>query len=113
MILGIIFFAVAAKKTLEHATDPLSEAGRWALGLGVAVYLMGLVLGRYRAIREVAWERAIGAVAALVVVLVLRDLDATALLAVVVLLLVGVLALETARLRDVRSELHTRTGPPG
>ncbi len=34
VVLGIIFYAVAAKKTLEHPLDPLSEAGRWALGLG-------------------------------------------------------------------------------
>ena len=39
IVLGIIFYAVAAKKTLEHPLDPLSEAGRWALGLGVAVFL--------------------------------------------------------------------------
>jgi low temperature requirement protein LtrA len=114
MILGIIFFAVAAKKTLEHPTEPLSEAGRWALGLGVAVYLTGFVLGRYRAIREVAWERAIGAVVALVTVVAGQDLDAAALLAAVVVVLIAVLAAETARLREVRSELHTGTGsPPG
>ena len=39
VVLGIIFYAVAAKKTLEHPLDPLSEAGRWALGLGVAIFL--------------------------------------------------------------------------
>ena len=107
IILGIIFFAVAAKKTLEHPTGALSEPGRWALGLGLAFYLGGLVLGRYRAIRVVAWERAIGAVAAIVAVQTLDGLDATALLAVVIGILLVVLTLEAARLRDIRAELHS------
>ncbi|HET8968939.1 MAG TPA: low temperature requirement protein A, partial [Gaiellaceae bacterium] len=57
IVLGIIFYAVAAKKTLEHPLDPLSEAGRWALGLGVAIYLCGFALMRFRVIRRIAWER--------------------------------------------------------
>ena len=32
IVLGIIFYAVAAKKTLEHPLDPLAKSGRWALG---------------------------------------------------------------------------------
>ena len=56
VVLGIILHAVAAKKTLEHPSDPLSDAGRWALGLGFAFFLLGLALARL-ALRRVSWER--------------------------------------------------------
>ena len=56
IVLGIIFFAVAAKKTLEHPLDPLSKAGRWALGLGIALFFAGFV-SSLPTIRSVAWER--------------------------------------------------------
>ena len=104
-MLGIIFFAVAAKKALAGPGAPLSAAGRWALGLGVALYLSGFVLGRYRSTRRVAWERGAGAAAALVAVLILGGLDAVALVAVVVGVLALAVALEAARLRAGRARL--------
>ena len=106
IVLGIIFIAVASKKTLEHPAEPLSEAGRWALGLGVALYLLGFALGRFRAIRRIAWERLLGGAAALVCALALDDVDAVAVLAVVVVILVAVTALEALRLREVRAVLR-------
>jgi low temperature requirement protein LtrA len=56
IVLGIIFFAVAAKKALADPAGPLSDAGRWTLGLGIAIYLAGFILQRYRAVRQIAWE---------------------------------------------------------
>jgi low temperature requirement protein LtrA len=102
LVLGIIFYAVAAKKTLAHPLEPLSPAGRWALGVAVAAYLSSFVLQRYRAVRIVAWERIAGAAAALVCSVVLERLDAVLLLGVMLLLLVAVIAVETFRLREVR-----------
>jgi len=64
IVLGIILYAVAAKKTLEHPHDPLSAAGRWALGLGLALFLLAFALMRYRVVRRIAWERIGAAVAA-------------------------------------------------
>jgi low temperature requirement protein LtrA len=104
-VVGIIFIAVAAKKTLEHPGDPLSAAGRWALGIGAAVYLSGSVLGRLRAIRSVAWERAIGAAAALAAVALLTGLAAVAPLAVVTGTLLAVVVAESLRLRELRRSL--------
>ena len=76
VVLGIILYAVAAKKTLEHPLDPLSEAGRWALGLGVAIFLVGFALMRFRVVRRVAWERLAAAALALVIAVVLDGADA-------------------------------------
>jgi low temperature requirement protein LtrA len=105
-VLGVIFYAVGGEKTLEHPGDPLSTAGRWALGLGIALTLVGIAAVRYRAIRRVAWERLAGAVVVLAAVVVLRELDAVWLAAVAVAILLATLAVETARLRESRTALH-------
>ena len=105
IVLGIIFLAVAAKKTLGAPGESLPEGGRATLALGFSLFLLGLVLTRYRVIRRLAWER-IGAVLAVVAaVLLLQDADALALLAFTVLALVAALAVETFRLRSVRAGL--------
>jgi low temperature requirement protein LtrA len=106
VVLGIIFYAVAAKKTLEHPSDPLSDAGRWALGLGFGFFLLGLVLARLRAIRRVAWERVGAAGLALVVAVALDRTDAIVTLSVVTGILVGFIAVETARLREIRASVR-------
>ena len=103
VVLGIIFYAVAAKKTLEHPVDPLSDAGRWALGLGVAIFLCSFALMRYRVIRRVAWERLTAAGVALVVAVALDRVDAIVTLGVVILVLVLSIVVETARLHDLRA----------
>ena len=106
VVLGIIFYAVAAKKTLEHPLDPLSEAGRWALGLGVAIFLSGFALMRFRVIRRIAWERLAAAAVALVLAVTLDGADAIVTLAVVILVLLLSVAVETARLRELRAQIH-------
>ena len=103
LVLGIIFLAVAAKKTVGAPTEPLSDGGRAALALGLTLFLLGFVLSRYRVIRRIAWER-IGAAAAVVaIVLLLDDADALLLLALAVVALVTALAIERFRLSGLRS----------
>ena len=106
IVLGIIFYAVAAKKTLEHPLDPLSEAGRWALGLGIAVFLCGFALMRFRVVRRVAWERVAAACVALVLAVGLDGTDALVTLGVVIGVLVLSVVVETARLHDFRAALR-------
>ncbi len=106
VVLGIILYAVAAKKTLEHPLDPLSEAGRWALGLGVAVFLVGFALMRFRVVRRVAWERLAAAALALVLAVALDGTDAVVTLGLVIAVLVLSVAVETARLRELRAALR-------
>ena len=108
VVLGIIFYAVAAKKTLEHPLDPLSEAGRWALGLGIALFLCSFALMRFRVIRRVAWERLAAAALALAIAVLLDGLDAIVTLGVVIAVLVVSVVLETARLSEIRAGLRGR-----
>ncbi|MGH3066364.1 MAG: low temperature requirement protein A [Gaiellaceae bacterium] len=108
VVLGIIFYAVAAKKTLEHPLDPLPEAGRWALGLGIATFLVGLALTRWRMIDRIAWERVAGAALALAVAVVLDGVDAIVVVGVVVAITAACVFFETARLHEFRAEMRAR-----
>jgi low temperature requirement protein LtrA len=109
IVLGIIFFAVAAKKTVAEPLEPLSGAGRFALGVGIALFLIGFALGRYRVIQHVAYERVAAALAAIAAVIAFPNLDGLALMAIVVGLLVVGLAWEAVHLRTFRAEV--RAGP--
>jgi low temperature requirement protein LtrA len=106
LVLGIIFYAVAAKKALAHPNDPLSDAGRWALGVGAAVYLSSFVLQRYRAIRRVAWERVAAGLAAVAAVAVLDELAAVALMAVVIGVVAAGIVAEALRVRELRARVR-------
>jgi low temperature requirement protein LtrA len=106
VVLGIIFYAVAAKKTLEHPLDPLPEAGRWALGLGIAFFLAAFALMRFRVVRRIAWERLGAAGAALVVSALLDGTDALVSLAVIIAILVVSIGVEAMRLRELRAQLR-------
>jgi low temperature requirement protein LtrA len=109
MVLGIILFAVAAKKTVASPTEPLSGGGRFALAGGIATFLIGFALTRYRIARHVAYERVAAALLGIAAVLLFPDIDGLALMAIVVGLLVAGLAWESVHLRAFRAEV--RAGP--
>jgi low temperature requirement protein LtrA len=106
IVLGIIFLAVAAKKTLAAPTEPLSDGGRAALALGMGLFVLGFVLIRLRVIRRIAWERIAAAVVVGGAVLLLDETDALVLLTLAVFALVVALAVEAFRLRDIRAGLR-------
>ena len=106
IVAGIILFAVAAKKTVAHPDEALSGAGRFALGAGIAIYLLGFVLARYRSIRRVACERVLGAAAAVLVVVWLDAVAAAVVMTAAVALLALALAVEAARLREMRASVR-------
>jgi low temperature requirement protein LtrA len=108
VVLGIILYAVAAKKTLEHPLDPLSEAGRWALGLGIAFFLGGFALMRLRVVHRVAWERIAAAAVSIVIAVALDGTDAIVTLGIVILVLLLSVAVETARLHELRAALRAQ-----
>jgi low temperature requirement protein LtrA len=97
MVLGIVFLAVAGEKTIAAPAEPLSEGGRAVLAVGYALFVLGGSLARLRVIRRVAWERIFAALAVIVTVLLLGDVDSLVLLTVSVLMLAGALAAESLR----------------
>ena len=106
IVAGIILFAVAGKQTVAHPGEPLGGAGRFSLGAGIALFLLGFVLARYRAIRRIAWERVGAGAAILAVALAVDGLAGAPLMGVAVGLLVLALAIEAVRLREVRSSVR-------
>jgi low temperature requirement protein LtrA len=106
LVLGIVLVAVASKKVLTKPADPLSSAGRWALGLGLGLFLAGFVAMRLRVIRTIAWERVGAIVGVVAVLLVLREADAVVTLAACVGVIGAMLAVEAVTLRDVRASLR-------
>ena len=106
IVLGIIFLAVAAKKTLTAPSEPLSDGARAALALGMGLFVLGFVLIRLRVIRRLAWERIAGALGVVVVVIVFEDADALVLLTLSVAALAGSLAVEAVRLREARRQFR-------
>jgi low temperature requirement protein LtrA len=106
IVLGIIFLAVASKKTLAAPSEPLSDGGRAALGLGMGLFVLGFVLIRLRVIRRLAWERCAGAVLVILAVVVFEDADALVLLTLSVAALAASLAVEGVRLREARRQFR-------
>ena len=106
IVLGIILYAVAAKKTLQHPLEPLSDSGRWALGLGIAVFFLGFALMRFRVVRRVAWERLGAAALALALAVALDGPDAIVTFAVVIAVVLASVTVESARLHDLRASLR-------
>jgi low temperature requirement protein LtrA len=114
IVLGIVFLAVAAKKTLTAPSDPLPDGGRAALALGLVLFLLGFVLIRLRAIRRIAWERIGAALAVVLLVLLLDDADAVVLSTLSVAALAAALAVEAIRLREARARFREAAHPtPG
>jgi low temperature requirement protein LtrA len=105
IVLGIVLFAVAAKKVVAHPEDPLSRAGRVALGLGVTLFFAGFLLSRYRIVRTVGWERLAAACVTLAVVVVLRSIPAVWLLATVTAVIATAVVTERLRYRRAPSPL--------
>ena len=105
IVLGIVFFAVAAKKTVAHPEDALSRAGRAALGFGVALFLLGFLLGRYRIVRSIGRERAVAAVLALVCVVLLRSLPSVVLFATVTGIVAVAVVIERIRYMQAPSPI--------
>jgi low temperature requirement protein LtrA len=103
LVLGVILFAVAAKKTVADPLQPLSETGLIALAAGIAAFLLGSVAVRWRGIHVVARERLVAVIAIPVGLVVLREVPALALLAVAVAAMTVALAFETHRMRSFRA----------
>jgi low temperature requirement protein LtrA len=48
LVVGIVFYAVAAEEIIAHPTDPLDQFGRLALSLGVSLALLAIAASVFR-----------------------------------------------------------------
>lgn len=101
---GLVMCAAALEEITLHPGDPLEPPFRWLLIGGIGLHLLGVGAAVLRAFRVAALERAVGAAAVLIAVLLLRDTDGLIVLAVVDVLLIAMLVVEHRRI-----EVHDRT----
>jgi low temperature requirement protein LtrA len=109
MIAGIVLFALAMKKTLEHVGDPLETIPAVALGGGIALYLLAHVAFRLRNVGTVNRQRLVAAALCAASVPVAREVPALAALAIVAAICAGLIAFEAIHHRAARSRVRLAT----
>jgi low temperature requirement protein LtrA len=106
MIVGIVLFALALKKTLGNHDDPLKLIPAIGLCGGLAVYLLGHVAFRLRNVRSLNRHRLLVAVVLLALVPVATEVPALAAVAGAAALTAGLVAYETIRFREARARVR-------
>jgi low temperature requirement protein LtrA len=108
MVSGIIFSALGIEQTLSHVGDPLGTIPAVALCGGVALSLLAHKAFRLREEGSVSVPRLVVAVVCLGLIGVGVRVSSLITLAVLVLVLCGLAAFETASSREFRRELRAR-----
>ncbi len=95
MVAGIVLVALGLKTTIGHNGDHLHAVPAFALLGGLAVYLLGHVIFRYRHIHTISRRRLLLAIVLLILVPVAVELPALLVLAVANVLIWALIAYET------------------
>jgi len=106
MVAGIIFAALGIEQTLAHVGEPLEMIPAVALCGGVALYLLGHNAFRLRDEGSVSVPRLVVAVVCLALIPVGVTVSSILTLTVLVLVLCGLAAFETATSGEFRRELR-------
>jgi low temperature requirement protein LtrA len=106
IVAGIVLASFGLKKTLEHVGDPLDSVPAAALVGGVAVYLLGHVAFRWRQVHTLSRQRAVAALAAVLLYPVALSAPALVTLAFVLLLLCLLIAYEVTRYAESRARIR-------
>ncbi len=106
LVAGIVLAAFGIKVTIGHTADHLHTVPAFALLGGVSAYLLGLVGFRYRHVRTVSRRRLGLAIVLLLAIPVATAVPALVSLAVVDLLLVLVIVLDTRSYGEGRERLR-------
>jgi low temperature requirement protein LtrA len=106
MVAGIILVALGLKKTIGHFDEHLHTVPAFALYGGVALYLFGHVLFRYRHVHTINRQRLGLAIVLLILVPVATAVPALIALAIVVVLMWVMIAYEHRSYGDGRNQLR-------
>ena len=106
MVAGIVLVALGLKTTIGHFDDHLRTVPAFALLGGLAIYLLGHVVFRYRHIHTVSRRRLLMAIALLILVPVATEVPALVALAVVNLLIWALIAYETRSYGEGRQRVR-------
>jgi low temperature requirement protein LtrA len=106
MVAGIVLTALGLKTTIAHFEDHLHAVPAFALYGGVALYLIGLVLFRYRHVHTLNRQRLGLAVALLILVPVATEIPALVAILVPTILLWAMIVYETGVYGEGRTEVR-------
>jgi len=106
LVAGVVGFAVGCKQTVAAPTHELATAGAVALCGGVALYLLGHAVFRFRMSHTIGVHHLVGAAAAVAVLGLSRTVSALATGALLGVVLLGVIAWERRELADLRRRLR-------
>ena len=112
MVAGIVLFAMSLKKTIDDFDVHLEAVPATALCVGLALYLVGHVLLRYRISGDVGRRRSIGRGRPLAVLALIAfwpfadDVPALAALTVVAAVFAALIAYEAIRYREPRAQIR-------
>ncbi|MSO41070.1 MAG: low temperature requirement protein A [Solirubrobacterales bacterium] len=106
MIAGIVLFAFALKKTLEHVEEPLAIVPAVALCGGVALYLLGQIAFRLRTVGTLNRQRLIATAVCLALIPLAHEADPLVALGAVTATLVLLTAYEAIALREARERVR-------
>jgi low temperature requirement protein LtrA len=109
IVAGIVGFAVGCKTLVAHPTDSLATADAAALCGGVALYLLGHAIFRFRMTRTIGVHHLVGAAAAGALIVVSPHISALALAVLLAIVLVGAAAWERVELADLRRRQQATT----
>jgi low temperature requirement protein LtrA len=113
MVAGIVLVALGLKKTIGHYGDHLAGVPAFALLGGLALYLLGHVVFRYRHIKSINRQRLLLAVVLLILVPVATEIPALAAVAVANVLLWAMIVYETRMYGEGRYRVrHGEGGVP-
>jgi low temperature requirement protein LtrA len=106
MVAGIVLFALSLKKTLDDFDRHLEAVPATALCGGLALYLIGHVLLRYRISRTIGRGRPVATVALILLWPLAYAIPALAALAAVAAVFVALIAYEAIRYREPRYQIR-------
>jgi low temperature requirement protein LtrA len=109
IVAGIVGFAVGCKTLVAHPTDNLATADAAALCGGVALYLLGHAIFRFRMTTTIGVHHLVGAAAAGALILVSQHVSALVSAALLAIVLVGAAAWERVELADLRRRHRAAT----
>jgi len=104
IVAGIVGFAVGSKEVVAHPTHHLPSAAGVALCAGVAVYLLGHALFRFRMTRTIGRHHLTAAAASAALILVAPHVSALALAGLLALALGAAATWERLELGDLRRQ---------
>ena len=106
MVAGIVLTALGLKKTIGDVDHALKTETAFALLGGVAIYLLGLVLFRYRHVKTINWQRLAIALLLFASLPLATEVDAVYLVCAVAIVLWAMIGFETRNYGEGRTRIR-------